>query len=396
MTTTNEKLRNVADIAARIMMGEKVVHPNQQKLDVHEPEKDELTAKDFEMLRAGKKTGVKKEEVEEVEEGIMDKVKGVLGKKEKSGNLFDQPQVKKDTADYLKKSAKQPQGPNNVKNIMSKEEVDLDEGKMGQLDADLKDLSHGDFQKEYGKPKSHYDPSKFKKPVQKGQEMNRARALAQRAMQSQTKEEVEQIDEYKSVDGVYKHQGTYGKEKSVEAGYTDYDKENEMAKKLVKPKKPVTKGARQNRNFNTKLYKEGFTELVSTYSENGLKGLFESLKKEEIIVEEPTSAEFDAEIKKAQAKSEGKEKADVAKGAVQAVQNEQTHTTVEVLDFDSVNGIQRSEIDLEERKMSEPEMKKKEEIVKGMKKGLSGFKERYGDRAKEVMYATATKQAMKD
>jgi hypothetical protein len=226
--------------------------------------------------------------------------------------------------------------------------------------------------------------------------MNRARALAQRAMQSQTKEEVEQIDEYKSVDGVYKHQGTYGKEKSVEAGYTDYDKENEMAKKLVKPKKPVTKGARQNRNFNTKLYKEGFTELVSTYSENGLKGLFESLKKEEIIVEEPTSAEFDAEIKKAQAKSEGKEKADVAKGAVQAVQNEQTHTTVEVLDFDSVNGIQRSEIDLEERKMSEPEMKKKEEIVKGMKKGLSGFKERYGDRAKEVMYATATKQAMKD
>jgi hypothetical protein len=336
MTTTNEKLRNVADIAARIMMGEKVVHPNQQKLDVHEPEKDELTAKDFEMLRAGKKTGVKKEE------------------------------------------------------------VDLDEGKMGQLDADLKDLSHGDFQKEYGKPKSHYDPSKFKKPVQKGQEMNRARALAQRAMQSQTKEEVEQIDEYKSVDGVYKHQGTYGKEKSVEAGYTDYDKENEMAKKLVKPKKPVTKGARQNRNFNTKLYKEGFTELVSTYSENGLKGLFESLKKEEVIVEEPTSAEFDAEIKKAQAKSEGKEKADVAKGAVQAVQNEQTHTTVEVLDFDSVNGIQRSEIDLEERKMSEPEMKKKEEIVKGMKKGLSGFKERYGDRAKEVMYATATKQAMKE
>ena len=34
---------------------ETVKHPNQQKLDVHEPEKDELTAKDFEMLRAGKK-----------------------------------------------------------------------------------------------------------------------------------------------------------------------------------------------------------------------------------------------------------------------------------------------------------------------------------------------------
>ncbi len=28
-----------------------------------------------------------------------------------------------------------------------------------------------------------------------------------------------------------------------------------------------------------------------------------------------------------------------------------------------------------------------------MKKGMKGFKERYGERAKEVMYATATKQA---
>jgi hypothetical protein len=32
-----------------------IKHPNQQKLDVHEPEKDELTAKDFEMLRKNKK-----------------------------------------------------------------------------------------------------------------------------------------------------------------------------------------------------------------------------------------------------------------------------------------------------------------------------------------------------
>ena len=34
---------------------EKKLHPNQQVLDVHEPEKDKLTSKDFEMLRAGKK-----------------------------------------------------------------------------------------------------------------------------------------------------------------------------------------------------------------------------------------------------------------------------------------------------------------------------------------------------
>ena len=48
----------------------------------------------------------------------------------------------------------------------------------------------------------------------------------------------------------------------------------------------------------------------------------------------------------------------------------------------------------EERAMTDAEMKKREDIVKGMKKGLAGFKARYGDKAKDVMYATATKQAM--
>ena len=51
---------------------------------------------------------------------------------------------------------------------------------------------------------------------------------------------------------------------------------------------------------------------------------------------------------------------------------------------------------IEEREMTSAEMEKREKIVKSMKKGMAGFKERYGDRAKNVMYATATKQAMKD
>lgn len=56
----------------------------------------------------------------------------------------------------------------------------------------------------------------------------------------------------------------------------------------------------------------------------------------------------------------------------------------------------KEEVELEERTMTDAEMKKREEIVKGMKKNIAGFKDKYGDRAKEVMYATATKMAMKE
>jgi len=45
-------------------------------------------------------------------------------------------------------------------------------------------------------------------------------------------------------------------------------------------------------------------------------------------------------------------------------------------------------------KMTKAQVKKKEDIVKGMKKNFNQFRQEYGDKAKEVMYATATKRAM--
>ena len=79
MYSDNKQIRDVADVAARIMSGQQPVseklHPNQQKLDVHEPEKDKLTADDFKKLRAGKKDDVKKEEVEELDELSKDTLK---------------------------------------------------------------------------------------------------------------------------------------------------------------------------------------------------------------------------------------------------------------------------------------------------------------------------------
>ena len=210
------------------------------------------------------------------------------------------------------------------------------------------------------------------------------------ASDKKMKEEVEELDEYKSTGGVYKHKGTYGTEKSLEAGYTDFDKENELAKKNLKDKKPKKYGARQNFVRSTRV-NESFTSILASYKENGLKGISEMF-----ATEQASQEEYEKEIEKAKAKSQGKDKAEVAKASVQAVKSEQTHTKIEVIDMSDPYNIQKREIDLEERMMTEPEMKKKEEIVKSMKKGMKGFKERYGERAKEVMYATATKQAMKD
>jgi hypothetical protein len=73
---------------------------------------------------------------------------------------------------------------------------------------------------------------------------------------------------------------------------------------------------------------------------------------------------------------------------------ESTEQDIYVIDADLANGV--DQVNIEERMMTQPEKQKKEEMVKSMKKGLAGFKERYGDRAKNVMYATATKNAMKD
>ena len=67
-SSENERAR-----AAGLFKGSKkstvkeALHPNQQKLDVHEPEKDKLTAQDFKMLRA--KKAMSEEEGEETREG---------------------------------------------------------------------------------------------------------------------------------------------------------------------------------------------------------------------------------------------------------------------------------------------------------------------------------------
>ena len=189
------------------------------------------------------------------------------------------------------------------------------------------------------------------------------------------KEEVESIDEVKMADlPSTKVQGrSYGSSKPQPSAFD------------------ILKGPKDKelKDIDAEKKKKKFSEMVNLYQEKGLKSLSEMLVKEE-----PDSAQFAAELAATKAKADGKKKqGEVAKPLEVAVKSEEIEIIDYPLDVDAINGIDSETI--EERHLTEQETEKKEKIVKSMKKGLSGFKDRYGDRAKEVMYATATKQAMK-
>jgi hypothetical protein len=58
-------------------------------------------------------------------------------------------------------------------------------------------------------------------------------------------------------------------------------------------------------------------------------------------------------------------------------------------------GIDENILTIVERELTSNEMEEREDTVKGMKKNSSYFKDKYGSKWKEVMYATATKMAKK-
>jgi hypothetical protein len=65
-------------------------------------------------------------------------------------------------------------------------------------------------------------------------------------------------------------------------------------------------------------------------------------------------------------------------------------------DREIYESVEISEETVSEAEMTDAQKAKREEIVKELKKKMDEFKDRYGDRATDVMYATATKMAMKD
>ena len=378
--------QKVAEAARKIMSGQTVtekLHPNQQKLDVHEPEKDELTSDDFKKLRAGKKADVKKEEVEELDEISTKTLAGAAkaasdpdsdyyyGKSHDAQKFADHAKKTKDA-----KSAAAVQGAADAKGHYPRDNHTSGYDKLAYR-TPPRVTAAGKANKQDIKALKTKLKEEEMEQVEEGIEdrLEAARAKAKAAGKPIKNKPAAPKSNVRKIEG-----SAYGGAKQKDEPEADED--DTPAKKTVKY------GARQNYT-RSKRVNESFTQMVSDYKTEGLKFISESL-----IVEEPTEEEFNAEIEKAKAKSQGKDKAQVAKASVQAVKNEAVEQEIQVINADAANGVEQ--IDIEERSMSDAEMNKREKIVKSMKKGLSGFKERYGDKAKNVMYATATKQAMKD
>jgi hypothetical protein len=332
----NKINKSVAEAVMKVMQQEEL-KGNQHKIDANKNGK--VDAHDFKLLRA--KKGMK-EETEQVEEGFGDLVKGV--KRVMAGK----------------------KNPSDVR------------------DAHLAKSTFGSNPKVKEKESRRYD---------------KVDSLLMK------KEEAEQMDEAfptvadakKRMDAGKTSTGSVTKTKTGlvhKRDYKDEDDSDDMQKKAT------GYGARQNYKRSTRVNEQlSFTEMLELYNEHGLKVLAPIETEEmdidgttievidgdkingyvETTVEEVTNDEFTKEYEDQKASFEGKKKQPkVAAGKTTGVKE------------------MPEEVELDERSLTSDEKSEMEKNVKGMKKKLSGFKDRYGDRAKEVMYATATKMAKKD
>ena len=377
--------QKVAQAAAKIM--DEALKGNQHKIDANKNGK--VDAHDFKLLRAKKEVKEESEQIDELSKATMGSYVNKSAK-----DAVDRTAQEVETGEIDKLADKRMKGIKLATKKLTKEES-VKEGYYKDMDTNRKEDER--LAKKVSSPFGKPDKKKTKiaTPGKFGYGYSAARHLARQGMAGMTKEESEQVEEdiQKTSSGYIHHArpGVYG----------GSEKEKHVVDTLRGPKK-----SELNAIEKEKKMKKSFSEMVELYNEIGLKSL------SNMISEEPDNEQFTQELKDQEAKAAGKgKKAEVAKGAVQAVKVEEGVLKPELekgfpapgvktgasapkgTTYMPKKNVKEEAEQVEERSLTEPEMEKKEEIVKSMKKGLSGFKDRYGDRAKEVMYATATARA---
>src|SRR6056300_1652083 len=249
MQFDNQKTRNVADAAAKILAGETVseeLKGDQHKIDKNKNGK--IDKQDFEMLR--KEKGVKQEascgkmkkEGTEIDEGLLDK----LANKVTNHTMNKLAKNPKKMAQFQKA---QKAGIFNMK----KEETELDELSKKTLGSYVKKASFNAAQSAYQAGGSNGRIDKLGPHMDK---LNKRTAGVNKATDKLTKEdvdvEIETLKSYKDFinemqGGRYVHKGTrYGGSAQVDHDHEkDFgiDNEKEKFKRLLQKKKPEQKPA---------------------------------------------------------------------------------------------------------------------------------------------------------
>jgi hypothetical protein len=332
----NKILRSVADVASKIMSEQ--LKGNQHKIDANKNKK--IDSEDFKILRGEKKV---KEEVDLDEEQI----------------------------DELSQQT--------LRNYHTKAGADLQKKKEKLSDGTLTTKDH-----------------------KKGQD--RVKGLNRSAVKM---EEVDHVDE---------------------AAWPDFKKELEKNKTTGNfEKKKISTGTVYSRKHKTETDSEEqdtpkrkVSEMVDLYNEYGLKSISEMIDVSESKdmptslhpSHDPRAARFMAmqvagtgrtikgkaqSAKQEEPKKEPKMKKEEVEQVEEKVVGEYDDPASRMRKKENEEKRKEREKEkIHERTLTEPEMSKREEVVKSMKKGMQGFKQRYGDRAKNVMYATATKIAKGD
>jgi hypothetical protein len=325
---------NEADYKAKM----EALKGNQHKIDKNKNNK--IDAHDFKILR-GEKKPMKEESVEEANNPFDYKnYKSQIPTKpgEKAG--FDSKKISTGTV-YSRKPVKDDEP-------VKKEEIDPDKVTTDTLSGRVK-----------GKTSNPFAPKKVMIDVA-----------------GNVKEEIEQVDEFEfTAEDIENFMQT-----------EEYEQLDELSKNTLKrysdaANKDFSKNFQHDQNF-TGVHSALRTAMAKTNSGAGgfdpLKGRNKNPLRKHDAVQAGLKTAADA-VTAARAPFKHKMK----------VRNQGMHRAVARLNKEEVE-------QMDERTLSKGETAEKERIVKGMKKSLAGFKERYGKDAKSVMYATATKAAKKD
>ena len=219
--------------AVRKAVEEAKLHPNQQKLDVHEPEKDELTSQDFKKLRAGKKakdgidTKPKLKEEEQIDELSVNKMlkytdaanknrevlnkkwdTGTATEKEKNKVLGHEMGVDRAAARVKAKTGKNPHEIgklSRIKYAITREEEQMDEAPLRAVNALVGYPKLNKKVAAKGTPGSEDERNKAAAGLKRDRSGLGRRAYTGDQHYDVRREEVEQVDEGGMPSSVIKH-----------------------------------------------------------------------------------------------------------------------------------------------------------------------------------------------